>query len=585
MGGLASFLTSLDVDKAYRHVERLTSIAPQRLSGTNEAKLATTYIAEEMRKSGLAVTVYEFDAYVSFPKKCELRVVAPDSYVIEAAVLAQSASTPQEGIMSEVAWVGSGGAGEYADKDAMGKVVLAELSYTPPRPEKVRLAEANGARAVLLMNWGLPEHDSLPFGTVKALWGNPTPETLNSLPGIPAVSIRRTDGEYLRDLMKKGPVKVFLKSECVREWRTIELPFGIARGANDPDKYVLLSGHFDSWAGGVTCNATGNGVMLELARGFSAIRNSLRRSIAVAFWPGHETGIMEGSTWFVDARWDDLKSNCIANINIDSPGLLGATHWSVAAPRETHDFMTLLDEKVIPGKPIIRTGPVKVGDQSFLGIGIPSIDAYTMHDPKVVKQWRGATLGWWYHSWNDTLDKVDRSVLEEDLRTYAAYAYTLADSLLLPFNFGPVVDDIMERLHELETRSPGRFNLQTLMNVCDEAREAVGTIEKISANICSQSGADEAEMLNTTIMKVSRFLSHAIYTVAGRYDHDSYGLTALDSRLPALYLMEDYSERNPDSDAAKLVWTRIIRERNRLSDALEAALDEMRKCVSMLSCI
>lgn len=571
MRALTDVLSLLDVKMAYEHAKRLTDIAPQRLSGSPEARRAAEYLADSMRKYGLETTVYEFDAYVSFPGQCELSVVEPEKKGIEAVVAAQSASTPPEGLTGEVVYVGSGAAQDYEGKDVRGKIALAELSYAPPRPEKVRLATEHGARALVIMNWGLPEHDSLSLGTVKAVWGNPTPENFDSLPRIPAVNIRRADGEYLRRLLERGQVTVYLKAECIREWRTIELPFGIVRGSEYPEEYILLSGHFDSWGGGVTCNATGNGIMLELARVFSAVKDSLLRSVAVAFWPGHETGIMEGSTWFVDSFWDELREKYVANITIDSPGMAGATHWSVAAAREMHDFLAEVEREVIPEKPIIRRGPWRVGDQSFFGIGIPSMFAYSVHSPEVVKRWGGAILGWWYHSWNDTFDKVDLRVLEQDLRVYASYAYRLANARVLPFNFLPVLDDILGRLRELEDKAPGCFGFDALIRKCEAAKEVFQRLE--DARKAGPGTEDRVDKLNRTLMKLSRVLTHATCTVSGRYGQDTYGLTALNYSLPALFPVERYAQVGAKSTEGKLLWTKIIRERNRLSDALADALE------------
>ena len=64
---------------------------------------------------------------------------------------------------------------------------------------------------------------------------------------------------------------------------------------------MLVHGHYDCWEVGVGDNATGDATLLELARVLWVIARRLRRSVKLAWWPGHSTGRYAGSTWFADA--------------------------------------------------------------------------------------------------------------------------------------------------------------------------------------------------------------------------------------------------------------------------------------------
>src|SRR5690606_38229953 len=103
----------------------------------------------------------------------------------------------------------------------------------------------------------------------------------------------------------------------------------IEAGGPEKDDFILFGGHFDAWGGGATDNATGNVAVLEVARVLAANRDRLRRSVRIVFWPAHENGIMEGSTWFVDRFWDDLDAHGVLYLNVDSPGMRGTTRWFV----------------------------------------------------------------------------------------------------------------------------------------------------------------------------------------------------------------------------------------------------------------
>ena len=82
-----------------------------------------------------------------------------------------------DGISGELMDVASGAFGEYEGRDATGKITLSELSYHPARHEKQRISALMGATGCVMMNWGHPENTAVPFGSVKPVWGNPTPET------------------------------------------------------------------------------------------------------------------------------------------------------------------------------------------------------------------------------------------------------------------------------------------------------------------------------------------------------------------------------------------------------------------------
>ena len=83
---------------------------------------------------------------------------------------------------------------------------------------------------------------------------------------------------------------------------------------------------------------TGVAMMLELARVFQRNSSDLKRELRIAFWTGHETGIMSGSTWYVDNFWTELRERCLCYVNCDSPGLAEATIFGSSDTEELSDF-------------------------------------------------------------------------------------------------------------------------------------------------------------------------------------------------------------------------------------------------------
>ena len=94
--------------------------------------------------------------------------------------------------------MGSGNFADYDGKGVAGMITLSELSFSPGRHEKQRIAALMGSTAQIMRNWGHAENASLPLGSVKPAWGNPTPETIKTeMPVIPCIGISRIDGGQL----------------------------------------------------------------------------------------------------------------------------------------------------------------------------------------------------------------------------------------------------------------------------------------------------------------------------------------------------------------------------------------------------
>ena len=565
------YYQALDRERILEHVRKMTDIAPQRLSGSEEEKKIVSYFREVLGKDKVPVTVHEIDAYVSFPAESKLELISPESRTVSCSTFAQIQPTGDEGIEGELVYVGQGGMSDYEVVDARGKIVLVELSYTPPRPEKLRIATVKGAIGLVMMNWGLPEHDSLPLGTVKAIWGNPTDEDFHLMPTLPAVGITRGDGEKLRDLIKGGTVRVRLTAQGARRWGTILLPHIIIPGKGESKKFVLIGGHYDAWGGGVTCNAVGSAVKLELARILWANRKKFHHNIWVGFWPGHETGIMEGSSWFVDKYWEELSQNGIVYINVDSPGLKDADIFTAATSPHIFRFHQKVVKEVLGAKITEYQRLARTGDQSFFGVGVPSINGRHNPTPERKKEWHGATLGWWYHSAKDTWDKMDPENLVSDARMYLAYALNLANSVLLPFEYVFAADEVINRLQEVQKLAREAFDLSRELKWAKAYRQRALKLRQLTDALSKGNPARKMKAIakaNECLMQISRIITPVVSTVRGKYGQDTYGLSALSQPIPVLESVKDYLKYPAESPERKLLMTRLVREKNKVFDAL-----------------
>src|SRR5207249_1837495 len=80
---------------------------------------------------------------------------------------------------------------------------------------------------------------------------------------------------------------------------------------------------------------------------------------------------------------------------------------------------------------------------SLVGVGVPSLLMTVSEQPAVdgatgaaaVIGGRSGGLGWWWHTPDDTLDKLDPALLARDARLYAATLFRLCAEPILPFNY------------------------------------------------------------------------------------------------------------------------------------------------------
>jgi Peptidase family M28/PA domain len=558
---MRAFLAEIDGRRAYEHAAWLTTNAPFRQSGTDRERRAAAYIAEQLESYGCEVKMHDLVGYVGFPNAGELLVTAPESAEVPISVFAHSSATPPAGIETDLVFCGHGSEADFAGTDVRGKVVLTYLSFTPSRPEKARLAALHGAAGILMMHFLSGDYDNLPEGTVKAVWGNPTDRDFAALQStLPAAGVRRADGERLMHRLRRGPVTVRLRVDAERRWAALPLPVGILRGTAEP-RFALAGGHLCSWSGGATDNASGDGGMLELARAAAKHRGRLRRGVMFAAWPAHEQGIMEGSTWFVDTMWDVLDRDCLLYLNLDEMGKRGTATMEAYCSPEAAGLATAAARDAL-GLEAVRTRDLhKSGDQSFFGIGIPSVWIRSKPDAATLEAWHGADNGWWWHTRSDTLDKLDPEVQQRELRAAGAVLWRLSTGSVLPFRFAGVAARIADRLETLQRAAGEHLDLSAPLRYAVDLRARAAAFDEAS---------DAARDTNATQMRLSRTLTSVTSSVAGRWAQDTYGLSDLAAYLPGLRAAEELPGL-AGGDRYHLVLTRLLRERNRVRDALNEA--------------
>lgn len=572
------------VDTIRKHVERIVTDIPYRAAGSSNGARMAEYNRDALAAAGVTdAVVHALPAIVSFPEHADLRVESPHATSIQANTLGHSLATAAGGLRGDLVYVGGGGFEDYVGKDVRGKIILTELSYSPARHEKQRIAALKGAIGAVMMNWGPPDNAAVPFGSVKPAWGTPTADTINTeMPTIPCIGIARNAGLQLKDECARGPVQVWLQAHVENGWRDVQITVGrlpAATASPEADDFVLVGGHQDSWPGeAATDNAAGNACMVELARAFNGHRDRLRRGITFGFWTAHETGTMAGSTWFCDRHWDELRAHCVAYLQIDQPACVGTTEWGTKSNFELRDFHTAIERRML-NRPLKWKPSTKTGDASFFGVGIPMFAAEGAYTEAELKATANATFGWWHHSLENRIDKLDWALMDEHIRIYAAYLWELCTAPVLPLRFTPVATLLQERLSALASVGAD-VGVDELVALAQElvhaARTLDETAERETARFDKKQGSEEAALrLNRCLKKLSRLLVPLQSTACGVYEQDPYGFTPQTTVIPCLYDVPRLASL-PAGEERWMLETELRRNRNRVADGLRDARDVVR---------
>jgi hypothetical protein len=571
---------AIDPAELQRHLEVFNTL--QRLDGTDDERKSVEYIAEEMRKAGVQCDVLEYETLVSRPGPGRLTVLAPEQFELPTRTRAFSPSTPPGGVEVELVWVGgsrqqqgkgmifthAGREEDFQGVDLRGKCVLT----TGGRPDGVMYAQQAGA--VALIDVWPSDEEVLHEMTVSSIWGTPTPDSAARLVRIPVMTVRHRDGMRLRTMLEQGPVKVRLEAEVFTGPEKITQPVAYIPGTVEPDQFLLMGAHIDSWYEGVTDNGTANAVLLEVARVLSSRRGGLQRGIKFGWWSGHSQGRYAGSAWYADAFWEELHRGCVGYLNIDGPGCRGASVFDCRyTMAECQSMVEQTVQDLIQAPANVRR-PFKAADQSFWGLGVSSFSVYRMlpEDHPERATVGGCSGAWWWHSPEDLIDKVDLDLLTSDAHIYATLVARVCGDPVLPYQLTPLAQDFVQKLGEAQQASGGGLDLTV-------AIERAQTLERLATAFDSRRAASKPAVVNEGILRITRVLNPVLYTEAGEFDQDPAIQLPM---LPGLRRAKNLSEHAPGTRERLFLETALVRQRNRVNHALRVACDELEALVGRL---
>ena len=517
----------------------------ERYTGTEAGEKAAEFIAERMDQLNIAVDREKYQIYRSLPGNAFAKIESLET-TKEIPLTPYVYSGSAKELKAEVVFdeASLSGCSQKEMKKRMerfsGKVVLTyESSFS-----FACAAKAAGAVGILtIWQTNLAHH-----GTLGGVWGSPEPEDLRyHYPRIPFAEILKDDGESLRAKCEAGEkVEISLTVEMDDGVYTSMMPIAKIQGKSE--KFVLVSGHYDSWYEGITDNGVANAAMMEMARVFKENQQDLERSVVFAWWSGHSDGRYSGSTWYYDNHWEELNKNCVAHINMDICGckgsdLVGFNSSLLEGEEFAKEFLKEFNEE----EPIAPIPMARFADQTFWGAAVPFAIM-----PKFSKRNVQKLPFFWWHTKEDTIDKIDEMIVLRDAKVVAKLAAIFTNMERLPAKMTDFVDVMEKRLYVIQNALHEDFDLTKAFAFVECLKKKISEYEEALDN---RKDTDDA------IIGIAGEMVRITYTASSQYHQD---LAVEGPMFPALSEAMGLTPDNTEADYYLAVKTRFVRQRNRL---------------------
>lgn len=535
-------------------------------------------------------------------KSAELHMLEPrkellaDFEDVPMSLHTYSQATPKEGVTAELVEVGSGcSAEDYKGKKVKGKIVLVSGSSHTAHVEAV---VKRGAAGVITDTFeyefpGVRESIDIPDArSYRGIW--PTSDTVAKTRFGFSVSKRK--GDELRALLADGKkILLHAKVDAKLFKGKYDIVTATIRGSSKPDEEVFLSAHLCHPKPGANDNASGSGMLMEVARTITALIGSGkigRPARTIRFiWVPETTG-----TVALLATHPEFSKRLVAGINLDMVGedqekCESTLHLSTtpdSLPSYLNDLVWSKLEK--SSKELDRF--TKIGLASKFRFAktafSPGSDHSEFVDSSVgvpcvsMTQWPDK----YYHSSMDTIDKVSEDSLrrvgwatasavlkiaDADSRTaheLAALTYSKGAARLAEAS-GRASEEVFKVIHDTQLKDKGQalakaftFHKARLDHVVEREQGAVRSVLMLA----------RTRDLETYVDRQVKNLAEA-----GRRDIDTLRTTvgnlaaSLKIRIP-----ENPRETGTEREARKMVPKRRFRGTLPWSDMMEMFCEKSR---------
>ncbi len=400
----------VDAERAIEHVRYLSEEIGSRPGGLEGEKQAADYVANNLKSQGFDVEYQYFPVADQFIAD----VAFSDGTVWEMGA-APNAKISTEAVEANVVYVEGGLNAADFPADTSGKIVVLtrEASVASYRIQVDNAVKAGAAGVIL---------QSVVGG--RGNYGSAFNPSLTQRYDVPVYGAAYIQGEWLKEQLAEGPVSLNLTAVHHSNLQSVNV-IGTkkAKSKKGNGKEVLLTAHMDSVVGapGANDNASGVGLMLELARVFKSY-NTDKDMKFIAF--GSEERGLLGARYYVDQLTQAQRDNIEAVYNPD----MVATSYDKA---KNLYAMTVDGSKNVVTESTVAAG-ARLGNSDILPGQFGSSDHVPFHNagiPAALFIWMG--IDSWdplvyhiekvYHTPQDTIeDNVSEERMQSALEIIGA---------------------------------------------------------------------------------------------------------------------------------------------------------------------
>lgn len=408
---------------AWDITEGLTTEIGPRLAGTDDEARARTWAVAKLKALGFSnvrIEPYQMPVWVRGEEKAS--IVAPFPQQLHLAALGNSGATPPDGVEAEVVYFPTLADLEAAPAASVaGKIAFVShamhaaqdgSSYGPfgqVRRAGPAVASRKGAAAILIRSIGTDYHRNPHTGVTNFPEG---------VAPIPAAALSLPDAEQLERVLERGkPVRVKLLL-TPRQIGTRESGNVIAEvpGRDPKAGVVLIGGHLDSWdlGTGAIDDASGVAITAAAAKRIMAAGRP-RRTIRVVWFGAEEVGGFGGIAY--------AKAHAGERHALAAESDFGADRvwkFDTALPASATAIADRLQTALAPLG--ITRGTAVAGDGTdiapTLAQGVAAVDLSQ----------DGTRYFDYHHTPDDTLDKIDRAQLQQNVAAWTAMLAVVADA-------------------------------------------------------------------------------------------------------------------------------------------------------------
>lgn len=503
---IKNILDSADVNYSYRLAKELETIRSNpvlgyRSAGSQAEHEAGELIFERMKEAGFAnvrkdrvdVDSWEFKRAVIKAGACGAER--------ELQLGAYQTNFVTEGYESvQIVDAGKGTLEDYEELERLGisvegKLVMAEINQ---REEwwinfPVYQAKLKGARGFIAVQAG-------GYGEVAENALNA--QDIAGPSDAPAFSISRADAQFLRDCMQDGS-----KRECtvLFDAYTKVMPgaetyniVGEIPGEN-PDRMILLSGHYDSYFSGFQDDNTAVSMLIEIGRMLIKSDYKPRNTIVLCAMAAEEWGVINSKYDWSTGAYEEVftvhpewKGKVIADLNFELPAF---AHGNKDYVRSTYEYRNFFRRilKEYPGN-LHEAYPDGVGTKAPIQTWSDDFSVAISGIPSTVNEFAGGKfMESHYHSQYDSDEFYDEKVYLFHHKLYAYILLRLDNLNVAPVDFTIVCDELLHRFDReiCEDREAADEFIQAVTDLKAEAQRVNAVVEGRNILSDADDGAED----------------------------------------------------------------------------------------------